>query len=293
MSVRVGIVGAGPWAERFHAPTFAEGPETELAGIWSRDVDAADALAAKFGSRGAGSFEELLDTSDAIVFNVPPNVQAELAPRAAVAGKPLLLEKPLGLNLDQAQRIADAIAEHGTVNQVMLSNRYSDTLPSFLDEASSRTPIGAIATFVNDACVPGGMFATPWRIEIGAILDLGPHVLDILDAALGPIVDIRADGDPRRFVTVTSHHENGTVSQAGLSLTATVDVDVAYMRLFTEEGEMAYEFFTGANPAPEIPGNLRAQFAQTVISGRSHEINVERVLYLQKLIDSAMQSLDR
>jgi predicted dehydrogenase len=290
MTVRIGIAGAGPWAQRFHAPTFAAGPETELVGVWSRSAEGAERLASEHGAKAADSFEQLMSMSDAIVFAVPPDVQCELAPLAAKAGKALLLEKPLGLNVGQAQKVADAIERYGAVNQVMLSNRYSDALPVFLKQAADQKPIGAVATFVNNSCLGGGMFATPWRINIGSLLDLGPHVLDVLDAALGKIVNISAIGDPRRFVTVMAEHEGGAVSHASLSNFVPVDPDVANVRLYTESGELSYEFFTGANPKPEIPGHLREQFAATVTSGVSHEVNVQRVVYLQGLIDEAMRS---
>jgi predicted dehydrogenase len=290
MTVRIGIAGAGPWAQRFHAPTFAAGPETELTAVWSRSAEGAERLAAEHGAKAAGSFEQLLAMSDAIVFAVPPNVQCEYAPLAAEAGKALLLEKPLGLNLGQAQIIADAVHRYDAVNQVMLSNRYSDALPVFLEQAETQKPIGAVATFVNNSCLPGGMFATPWRVKLGSILDLGPHVLDVLDAALGPVENIAATGDPARFVTVVCQHEGGAVSQATLSNFVPVDPDIAYVRLFTESGELTYDFFTGTTPKPEIPGHLRAQFAQTVTSGTSPEINIDRVVYLQGLLDQAMVS---
>ncbi|HPJ19491.1 MAG TPA: gfo/Idh/MocA family oxidoreductase, partial [Actinomycetota bacterium] len=36
--VRVGLVGAGPWAEILHAPMLAAGPETTLAVVYARRI---------------------------------------------------------------------------------------------------------------------------------------------------------------------------------------------------------------------------------------------------------------
>ena len=85
----VGLVGAGTWAERVHAPMLAAGPETRLAGVWARRPDAAAALARRHGVEAAPSFETLLERSEAIAFAVPPDVQARLATIAACAGKAL------------------------------------------------------------------------------------------------------------------------------------------------------------------------------------------------------------
>ena len=107
--VAVGLVGAGPWARTMHAQMLSQGPETRLAGIWARNRDAAEALARDVGTVAVGSHDELLDLCEAVDYAVPPNVQARLAARAAQAGKALMLEKPLGLDLDQAQRLAEAV----------------------------------------------------------------------------------------------------------------------------------------------------------------------------------------
>ena len=114
--VRVGLVGAGPWASIMHGPMLAAGPETRLSGVWARRPEAAAALAADLGTVAAGSFDELLDGCDAVAFAVPPQVQAELGVRAAQAGKALLLEKPIALDLAGAQRLADAV-ERGRCGQ--------------------------------------------------------------------------------------------------------------------------------------------------------------------------------
>lgn len=39
--VRVGLIGAGPWARDMHAPMLAAGPETVLTAVWARRPDAA------------------------------------------------------------------------------------------------------------------------------------------------------------------------------------------------------------------------------------------------------------
>lgn len=284
--VKVGILGAGPWAHSFHAPMIAGGEETELSGIWARRTDAAQELATAHGTRAAASFDDLLDTSDAIVFAVPPDVQAHYAPIAAKAGKPLLLEKPIGLALDQAEALTRELDDLGAVTQVMFTNRYSARVQEFIDEARRRTPIGAYGKYINGACLPGGYFATPWRVEKGALLDLGPHMLDLLDAAAGRIVNVTGKGDPTRWFVITAEHENGALSTASLSLTVPTDGEVTGIRLFTEQGELATDF-VGKDGDPAAPGNIRAEFARTVREHRSHELDIHRALRIQQLLEKA------
>ena len=288
-AVRIGLVGAGPWAQIFHAPMITGGPETELTAVWARRPEAAQEIAEEFKADVATSFEALLDSVDALVFAVPPFIQAELAAQAALAGKPMLLEKPIGLDLAQAEKLVQAIDEAGVATQVMFTNRYSPRIRQFLEQARTQTPIGAVGSYINEAALPGGTFATPWRVEKGALLDLGPHVLDTLDAAVGPIVDVRGEGDPQRWYILTATHENGVISQAALSLTSPVVADVAGVQVYTEQGELSCEF-VGKDGDPEVPGVIRREFANVVTSGVSHELDVHRALYIQRLLELAALS---
>ncbi|MGH0348861.1 Gfo/Idh/MocA family protein [Sinorhizobium meliloti] len=287
--IQVGLVGAGPWADIFHAPMMASGPETALSAIWARQPEAAKRLAAKHGAKVAGTFDELLEMCDAVVFAVPPNVQAEFVPRAAAAGKALLLEKPLGLDVKEAERVANAVNDSGVVNQIMLTNRYSTRVRSFLKDVRAQQPLGAVATYINGAILPGGLFATPWRVDKGSLLDLGPHVIDIFDAALGPVVDIHGAGDPRKWFAITLRHESGAVSQAALSLATPVEGEVTGVRVFTDKGEVTMDF-VGAFGDPNAPATIRSEFAASISARKPHEINVNRALYLQRLLDRAARS---
>ena len=188
-AVRVGIAGAGPWAGMFHAPMLAAGPHTTVSAVYGRRREAAEALAGEYGGLGTDDFSEFLDHCDAVSFGLPPDVQARLAPLAAAAGKPLLLEKPIALDLPSAQELVAAIDAAGVPTQLMLTRRYSQRIRSFLKEAHSVPITGLRTSFVSGAFLPGSPFATPWRLEHGALLDVGPHVLDLMDAVAAQAED--------------------------------------------------------------------------------------------------------
>ncbi|HET9382659.1 MAG TPA: Gfo/Idh/MocA family oxidoreductase [Streptomyces sp.] len=282
--VEVGLVGAGPWARAMHARMLAAGPETRLAAVWARRPEAARQTASPYGARVAAGFGELLDTCEAVAFAVPPAVQAELAPVAAERGKALLLEKPLGPDVPTARRVADAVAEAGVVSQLVLTKRYHPTTRAFLDEARTADVRGARACYLHGAFL-GGEFATGWRLEHGALLDLGPHLLDLLDAAVGPVVDIRGTGDPRHWIELTCEHANGAVSQASLS--GAVDVPRAQTRveLFGTHPPVVYD--TAGIDHEECWPVLRRDFATAVRTGTPTAIDARRGLYLQTLIERA------
>ncbi|NYE50302.1 putative dehydrogenase [Spinactinospora alkalitolerans] len=288
--VRVGLVGAGPWASTMHAPVLAAGPETRLTAVWARRPDAAAALADRFGAVAAGSVRELFDTCEAVAFAVPPAVQAELAPLAAEAGRAVLLEKPLAPTLDGARAVADAVARAGVVSQFVLTKRYHPETRRFLARAQRMAVTGARSCYLHGAFL-GGDLATQWRLEHGALLDLGPHLLDLLDASVGRIAAVRATGDPRTWIELACEHENGAVSQASLSGSVRLSKARTRVELYGPDEELVYD--TGGIDHDECWPVLRREFAAAVRSGTPPELDAQRGLRLQELLDMAARDAGR
>ncbi|WP_329460380.1 Gfo/Idh/MocA family protein [Streptomyces sp. NBC_01497] len=283
--MRVGLVGAGPWARTMHARMLAAGPETRLSAVWARRPEAAAATAAPYGAAVAASFDELLEHSEAVAFAVPPAVQGDLALRAVRAGKAVLLEKPLAADLDTARRLADAVAEQGVVSQMVLTKRYHPVTRAFLRDAAGLDVTGARSCYLHGAFL-GGEFATSWRLEQGALHDLGPHLLDLLDAAVGPIVSVRGTGDPRRWIELTCEHENGAVSQASLSGAVRLPRASTRVELYGPGAEsLVYD--TAELDHEECWPVLRREFAAAVRSGTPTTLDAARGLHLQRLIAQA------
>ena len=214
--LRVGVAGAGPWAHLFHAPMVAAHPDTELTAVWARRRAAAQDVAGPHGATAHDSFDRFLDGVDAVAFAVPPDVQVVLATEAVRAGKALLLEKPLSLDLVGAEMLTREVEAAGVPTQMVLTWRYVPGVRALLDAAGSTSPLGGRGHFLTGGLL-GGMFATPWRLAHGPLYDLGPHVIDLLDAALGPVMRIRAHGDLHRWVGLLLDHEGGATSEASLT----------------------------------------------------------------------------
>jgi predicted dehydrogenase len=285
--VRVGLVGAGPWARMVHAPMLAHHPGATLAGVWARRHDAAEQLAGAHGAHAVDTFDALLASCDAVAFAVPPDVQSELAVAAARAGKALLLEKPIALDLEAAVRLVDAVDEAGVGTQVVLTWRYAGAVRSFLADVAEAHPIGGRGHFISGS-VLGGPFATPWRQEHGPLLDLGPHVIDALDAALGPVVGVRAHGDLRTWVGLLLEHASGVVSEASLSAASGIDPSRAGIEIYTATGVV--EVDTVAAVGPDAITSIVDEFVATA-RGTPHPIDVHRGLHLQRVLHDARTDL--
>jgi predicted dehydrogenase len=293
--LRMGLVGAGPWGHLFTGPMLAASPDVDFVGVWARRPEAAGELAATHEVEAYTDLDALFEACDAVTFSLPPDVQAELAGRAARAGKAVLLDKPVGLNTVQAEELASAIDAAGVISQVIFTNRYYDSMRTFLEEARMFDSYGGRASFFGNGCVPGSYFATPWRLQQGGLLDLGPHVLDGLDAALGTIVGITARGDAQKIVLLECEHENGRVSQAALSATSNQNGGLA-VEVHGLDGNRRFDAaaFTQEQMVVEVRTAQRrivAEFAEAVRTATPHPLDIHRGLHLQRLIDTAAAQL--
>jgi predicted dehydrogenase len=267
---------------------LAAGPETRLAGVWARRPEAAREVARAFGTDAADSYDALLASSDAIAFAVPPDVQVDLAIRAARAGRHLMLDKPLAFTLADARRLADEVESAGVVSQIMLTQRFRPKTIAFLDAARTFGAIGARLAFLSNAFLRGP-YANAWRREFGALHDLGPHAFDLLDAAIGPIERIVGRGDSRSWVGLTCQHAGGAVSEFSMSGVMALPQSVFRVELYGPSGLL--EFDAVAAAAAEPWSLARRTFVEAVRAGRSPELDVRRGLMLQDLIERAVQAL--
>ncbi len=285
----VGLAGAGPWARSVHAPMLAAGPETRLAGVWSRTAAAAASLATEFGVPAFATYDELLEQCEAVAIAVPPSVQPELAVRAARAGKPVLLEKPLALDVAGAEQIAEAVADAGVGSVMVLTYRFAPKVREFLANAATFDAAGGRACFLSGAFLGGPFSGAGWRVEHGALLDVGPHILDLVDAALGPIVSIRAHGDRHDWIGLLADHESGAVSEVSISCTAAITPSRTEVEIFGREGSLAVD---GRSDSRDVVfANLRADFARAARTGGPHPCDAARGLHLQRVLNLAQRAL--
>ncbi|MEU8347606.1 Predicted dehydrogenase [Actinomadura meyerae] len=286
-SVAVGLVGAGPWAGMVHAPALAAGRATRLAGVWARRPEASAELAGQHGAPSFERIEELFDACEAVAFSVPPDVQAALAAQAARAGKAVLLEKPLAMDLDGARRVAGAIAEAGVVSQMVFTLRYSRAARDFLARVAGLDPFGGYGSFVSSV-LSGGPFATPWRLEKGALLDLGPHIVDLLDASLGRVAGVRAHGDPLGWLGLTLEHEGGAVSQASVSMAGTGELPPARVEVYGRKGHAILDW---SQLGDDAFATMVAEFAAAVRGGPAPQLDAAHGLRIQEVLASAEEQL--
>jgi predicted dehydrogenase len=285
MAITVGLAGAGNRATDVYAPALASCPGAQFAGIWAPRAQAAGPLAEKYGVTAYERFEGLLEQCDAVAFAVPPAAQPDLAGAAARGGKAVLLEVPVAADLAGAEELAETATAARAVTQIALTWRYASAVRTFLSSSVPRIwPIGASARLISADLAPGSAIR-PWRAEMGVLLSLGPHLVDLLDAALGRVGEVRAHGDPLGWVGMLLEHEAGRFSEVSLTAGAEAETARADVEVFGSGGEAAIECEAAAR-RDAIETMLR-EFVQAADAGRSHELDVNRGLHLQRIVEEA------
>ena len=233
MTVRFGLFGTGPWADEVHAAALAAEPGAELVGVWGRNAAKVRSVAAHWGIRPYDDVDRLIGDVDAIAVALPPDVQARIAERAAAAGRHLLLDKPLALDLAAADRVVAAVESAGVASVVFFTLRFAASTARWLQDTAAAGPWeGLRAAWLSSFLHPDAAqsWDSPWRRERGALWDVGPHALSLAIPLLGPVTDVVAAAGPADTVHLALRHGAAASSVVSLSLTvppAAAAVDLA------------------------------------------------------------------
>jgi predicted dehydrogenase len=235
--LRMGVVGTGYWADVVHAAGAVAHPEVDLVGVWGRSRPKADDLAGRHGARGYDDFDALLSEVDLLTFAVPPRVQAELAVRAAAAGKHLLLEKPLKTDLAAADRLVEAAERAGVSTVVFFTYRFVPFAEEWLTDVRSHDLRGGSAFWYTGHAAAGSPFAdSPWRQQEGALWDVGPHALSELLPVLGPVSAVAGARGEADLVHLVLTHEGGATSVMSLCMTMPAAGERVGVEVYDEHG---------------------------------------------------------
>jgi predicted dehydrogenase len=238
--MRFGLVGTGYWARVTHAPALSSTAGVELVAVWGRNPQAAADLAAEYQATPQHDVAAFLAEVDAVCFAVPPDVQAPIATQAAQAGKHLLLEKPVALTEAAADGLVEAVEQAGVASVVFLTNMFQPDVRAWLTEVETRGGwTGGVSAWLGSALRESNPFNTPWRRAKGGLWDIGPHMVSLLWASLGPVTSVIADAGPADVTHLILHHQGGATSTTTLTLSAAEAAAGAEAYLWGESGRLA------------------------------------------------------
>ncbi len=187
------IIGSG-WVAGEYIRAFTTNPSTELRAICSRTKEGAQAKAQEFGvpCDVYTDYEKMAarDDIDIVVVASPPNLHKDHAVAVAQAGKHLILEKPMAINIDDCRTIRDAVAKAGVksvISFVLRWNPLYEIIKSLItDNAIGDVFLGEVDYFHG---VGPWYKLYSWNVkrEVGgsSLLAAGCHALDGLRWFMG------------------------------------------------------------------------------------------------------------
>jgi myo-inositol 2-dehydrogenase / D-chiro-inositol 1-dehydrogenase len=192
--LRFGMFGAGRIG-RVHAASLAAHPRTELAVVHDPVEVAAHEIAALYGATPTGDADAILGDPaiDAVIIASPTPTHVDLLTACARAGKAVLCEKPIDLDLARVDACWEDIRGLNATVMVGFNRRFDPTFAEMQERVAdgeigrleqlliiSRDPAPAPATYIVSS---GGLFR-----------DMTIHDFDMARFFLGEVVEVQATG---------------------------------------------------------------------------------------------------
>ena len=302
--VHLGLIGAGRWGRRYIATVDSmEGVKLER--IASRSPET-EFLAP--GTPVVADWRDLLPAGlDGIVIATPPASHGEILRAFVGAGVPVIVEKPLCLDLSEARELRDIVAESGVpvlVDHTQLFN------PAFAALKARAHTLGAVR-FIQAESMGYG----PFRPDVSVLWDWAPHEISICLDLLEAIPERVSAVGNEAAVTLWLDFDGGppaSIANSNLSvqkrraLTVHFDDrvlvfdDVAVDKLVEHRVDFAPEYVHhpalgsgDALPVPEGMPLTRAveHFVRGIVSGDLTGFGLDRACEVIAVIDAAQRSM--
>ncbi|MFN7023818.1 MAG: Gfo/Idh/MocA family protein [Pseudorhizobium sp.] len=210
-AIGVGLIGTG-FMGKAHAlayrsvnAVFGDVPEVRLELLCDEPADKAEAMARQFGfARATADWRELVaDPSVEIVCVTTPNkMHAQMAVAALEAGKHVHCEKPMALTPDEARQMQAAATRSGRktiVGYNYLANPIYQHARKLVAEGAIGRPVH-FRGFVDEDYQADPQTTWSWRAiraeaGLGALGDLGCHLVSLMQGLMGPVATVVGDVD--------------------------------------------------------------------------------------------------
>jgi predicted dehydrogenase len=204
-----------------HARSLADlASRVDVKAAFSPSAERRRAFADSHGFPVVNAFDPILadDDIDALLVLTPPNTHGDIVTRAAVAGKHVLLEKPLEISIERGTAMVEAMENAGLRLGVVLQHRFrpvSVKLAEIVAEGGLGELVGASARLANWR--PQSYYDQPGRGEKlrdggGVLLTQGIHTLDLLISVAGLPIEVMG------YATTTPVHRMETEDMAAGAL---------------------------------------------------------------------------
>jgi scyllo-inositol 2-dehydrogenase (NADP+) len=225
--VRAALVGYGSVAEKMHAPLISVCPDLDFVAVVERNSQRCEEKYPKV--RTFRSLEELLaeDVADLICITTPNEFHFPMAKQCLLAGKHVVVDKPVTIHSQEAEELGKIAREKGLVCSVFQNRRYDGdfrTLQKLVNENTLGNLVYLESHF--DRFRPN--VSENWREKEvpgnGITYDLGSHLIDQVVLLFGKPVSIYADIQKQRQYAVADDYFDISLYYEGLKARVTAGV---------------------------------------------------------------------
>lgn len=238
MKIKLGIIGTGHLG-KFHTKLSKDLENTELIGIYDRDIEKAKAVSSEFSTTVYDNLDTLLDQVDAVSVVATTSAHYEVVKKALLKNKHVIVEKPITSTIAEAEELITIAKERNLKFQVGHIERFNPALlclekynlnPKFI--ASER-----LAQF------------NPRGTDVAVILDLMIHDIDIILSLIqSDVKNVYASGvavvsDTIDIANARIEFENGAV--ATITASRISQKRMRKMRMFQRDTYLSLDFNSG------------------------------------------------
>jgi UDP-N-acetylglucosamine 3-dehydrogenase len=182
VTINVGVIGVGSMGQN-HARIYSE--IANLIGVADPEEEAGKTLAKRLRTIYFHDYRDLLkEDIEAVTIATPTALHFSIAKEFIENGKHVLVEKPLCPTLEDSQKLVDLAKKMGVVLAVGMVERHNPVV-EFAKEAIKDEEYGKVIT-----AVARRVSSFPTRIkDVGVILDLGIHDIDVMRYLVGSDVE--------------------------------------------------------------------------------------------------------
>jgi predicted dehydrogenase len=182
--LRMGVVGVGALG-RHHARILSEMDGVQLVAVADVRRQIVEPIAAQYGCTALRDYSEMLDRVDAAVVAVPTFAHLTVARSFLERGIPVLVEKPLALNVAESRQLVELADANGTLLQVGHIERFNPAV-------RTAWPLIQSPKYIRAERYSPFAFRS---MDIGVVLDVMIHDIDlVLDLVRSPLRRVEAFG---------------------------------------------------------------------------------------------------
>lgn len=320
--IKWGVIGSAGIARRRTIPEgIMPADNATLTAVYNPTQSKNQEVAAQFNANACKSVAELLRSDvDAVYIASPPDVHLKQVIACAKAGKHVLCEKPLGMNVKQVEKMIAACKEAnvrlGAALMMRFHSQHQAALQLIKEGKLGKPVLGRAQLAFWYPPIENAWRQDPKRGGGGALMDVGGHCIDLLEMFFGPVRSVSC------YTNNTIHNyasedaavtnlmfENGAMGMVDTFFCIPDDASKNVLELYGSQGAIYAKGTLGQGDAGEMTAVLNGQgetkiaptpintyraeieeFSKAILENRDPSCSSEEGLRSQKILAACYKS---